>query len=73
MILCGCVYVPWVLSCSVCLTLWEGSLPGSSVHEILPTRILEWVAISSFRRSSRPRDQTQVSYISYIGRQVVCH
>ena len=28
------------------------SLPGSSVHGILQTRILEWVAISSSRRSS---------------------
>ena len=37
------------------------SLPGSSVHGILQTRILEWVAISSFKGSSQPRDQTQVS------------
>ena len=28
------------------------SLPGSSVHEIIPAIILEWVAISSSRRSS---------------------
>ena len=32
------------------------SLPGSSVHGILQARILEWVAISSSRGSSRPRD-----------------
>ena len=30
-------------------------LPGSSVHEILQTRILEWVAISSSKGSSQPR------------------
>ena len=30
--------------------------PGSSVHAILQARILEWVAISSSRRSSQPRD-----------------
>ena len=36
-------------------------LPGSSVHGILQARILEWVAVSSSRRSSRPRDQTCVS------------
>ena len=29
------------------------SLPGSSVHEIIPARILEWVAIS-FSRGSSP-------------------
>jgi len=38
------------------------SLPGSSVHRIFQARILEWVAISFSRGSSRPRDQTQVSY-----------
>ena len=36
------------------------SLPGSSVHEILQARILEWVAISFSRGSSRPRDRTRV-------------
>ena len=35
--------------------------PGSSVHGILQARILEWVAMPSSRRSSQPRDQTQVS------------
>ena len=32
------------------------SPPGSSVHETLQARILEWVAMSSSRRSSRSRD-----------------
>ena len=32
------------------------SLPGSSVHGILPARILEWVAIPFSRGSSQPRD-----------------
>jgi len=32
--------------------------PGSSVHGILQTRILEWVAVPSSRGSSKPRDQT---------------
>ena len=36
---------------------------GSSVHGILQARILEWVAISSSRGSSQPRDRTQVSCI----------
>ena len=42
-----------------CLTLgnpMDYSLPGSSVHGILQARILEWVAISSSRGSSQPRD-----------------
>ena len=38
----------------------ECSLPGSSAHGILQTRILERVAISFSRESSGPRDQTSV-------------
>ena len=41
-----------------CLTLWDPmdcSLPGSSVYGILQAGILEWVATSFSRRSSRPR------------------
>ena len=34
------------------------------VHGILQARILEWVAFPSFRGSSQPRDQTQVSHIA---------
>ena len=40
------------------------SPPGSSVHGISQARILEWVAISSSRESSPPRDQTQISCTS---------
>ena len=40
-------------------TTW--SLPGSSVHEILQTRILEWVAIPFSEVFSWPRDGNQVS------------
>ena len=36
------------------------SSPGSSVHGIFPARLLEWVAISCSRGSSRPRDRTHV-------------
>ena len=39
------------------------SLPGFSIHGIFQARVLEWVAISFFRGSSRPRDQTWVSLI----------
>ena len=49
---------------------------GFSVHGILQVRILEWVAMPSSRGPSPPRDQTHVSYISCIGRQVLypwCH
>jgi len=45
-----------------CLTLWDPV--DYTVHRILQVRILEWVAFSFSRRSSQPRDQTQVCSIS---------
>ena len=50
-----------------CLTLCDPmncSLPGSSLHGISLARILECVVISFSRRSSLPRDQTEVSCIA---------
>ena len=49
-----------------CLTLcnhMDCRPPGSSVHGISQARILEWVAISSSRSSSKSRDQTSISCI----------
>ena len=43
----------------LCLTLCDPTdcgPPGSSVHGILQARILEWVAISSSRGFSQPRN-----------------
>ena len=51
----------------------DRSPPESSVHEIFQARILEWVAISYSRGSSRPRDQTCISSGSCIGRQILYH
>ena len=42
----------------------DWSPPDSSVHGILQARILEWVAISFSRVSSRPRNWTHVSWIA---------
>ena len=59
-----------------CLTLCDPmdcSPPGSSVHGILQSRILEWVAMPSSMGSSQPRDRTHVSYISCISRCVIYH
>ena len=44
-------------SLQLCLILCDPtdwSLPGSSVHGILQARILEWIAMCSFRGFSRP-------------------
>ena len=59
-----------------CLTLCDPidcGPPGSSVHGILQARRLEWVAISSSRGSSRPRDGTWVSCIFCTARWVLYH
>ena len=48
-------------SLHLCPTLWgpvDYSPPGSSIHGILQERILEWVANSSSKGSSQPRNRT---------------
>ena len=47
--------------------------PGPSVHWVLQARILEWVAMTSSRGSSRPRGWTHISYVSCISRWVLYH
>ena len=47
-----------------CLTLLRPHELWSSVHEISRGRILEWVAISFSRESSRPRDRIRVSCVA---------
>ena len=57
----------------LCLTLGDPvncSRPGISVHGIFQTRILKWVAISSSRISSWPRDWT---HIQCMGRWILYH
>ena len=63
----------WIMSC---LILW-GPLdcrpPAFSVHGIFQAGILQWVAISSSRGSSWPRDQTHVSVSPAVaGRFLTC-
>ena len=66
-----CTACVCLCECSVaqsCLTLcscMDCGPSGPSVHGIFHERILEWVAISSSRGCSQPRDQTHVSCILY--------
>ena len=58
--------IPWrsMLVTQSCPTLcdpMDGSPPSSSVHGIFLARILEWVAISFSRGSTRSRDWSRVS------------
>ena len=57
-----------------CLTLCDPmdySPPGSSAHRIFRVRILKWVAMLSSKGFFWLRDQTCVSYDSWIGRWVL--
>ena len=56
-----------VLVTQLCLTLCNTmycSPPASSIHGIIHSRKLEWVAMLSSRRSSWPRNWTRISCIS---------
>ena len=60
-------YVYYRCPIAVCPTLCDPmdcSPPGSSVHGTLQAGILEWVAMSSSRPSSQPRDRTHISCIA---------
>ena len=56
-------------SCPTLCDPMDCSLPGSSIHGVFQARILEWVAISFSRRSSQPRDWTQISHT--VGRRFI--
>ena len=61
------IRITWSEVAQSCLTVCDPmdcSLPGSSVHGIFQSRVLEWIAISFSRGSSRPRNQTRVSCIA---------
>ena len=60
-------------SCPILCDFMDCITPGSSVHGIFQARILEWVAISSSRGSSQPRDRTQVSCVSCIAGKFVTY
>ena len=58
------VHVQLLQSCPTLCDPMDCNPLGFSVHEILQARILEWVVMPSSRRSSQPRDITQMSHIA---------
>ena len=68
----ACVCAPLLCYLTLCDPM-SCNMPGSSVHGIFQARILEWVAISSSRISSWPKDQTHVSCISSTSRWILHH
>ena len=69
----ACLHAESLQSCPILRNSMNRSLPGFSVHAILQTRILEWVAMPSTRGSSQPRDRIWNSPVSCIGRQTLYH
>ena len=67
--LCVCVCVVCTQSFLTHCNPMDCKLLGS--HGIFQARMLEWVAISYSTGSSQPRDQIWVSYVSFIGRQIM--
>ena len=67
-----CVHACAQLHLTLCVP-WHCSPPGSSVHGISQVRLLEQVAISYSKGPSWPRDLTHISWVSYIGRQILYH
>ena len=62
-----------VQPCPILCDPRDCSPPGSSICGIFQARILEWVAISSSRGPSQPRDRTLISSFSCIGRRILYH
>ena len=66
-----CVHANLIQSCLTLCNLMDCSPPDSSAQGNLQARTLEWVAMPSSRGSSWPRDQSRISYVSRIGKQVL--
>ena len=60
-------------SCPTLCDHKDYSLKVSSLHGVFQARILEWVAISFSRGSSRPRDRTCVCHVSCVDKHVLHH
>ena len=60
-----------LLSCPTPCDPIDGSEPSSPIPGILQARVLEWVAISSSRGSSRSRVGLHISFISCLGRRIL--
>ena len=68
--MCTCVSVQL---CLIFCDSMDCSLPGSYLHEIFQTRVLEWVAFSCSRGSSQLRDPTLVSCVACTGIWILYH
>ena len=70
---CVCVCVCVRVCVCVCVTPWTAVLQAPLSMGFARLRILEWVATSFSRGSSRSRDQTWISRASCTGRRILHH
>ena len=68
-----CVYAKSLSCVRLFVTAWTVARQAPLSTGIFQARILEWVTMPSSRRSSQPRDQTCIFYVSSIGRQILYH
>ena len=68
-----CLCANSLQSCPTLCDPMDCSPPGSSVHDVIQSRILEWVAMSFSRGSSQQRDWSLILYVFFIGRRVFYH
>ena len=68
-----CAHAKRLHSCPTVCDPTDYSLQVSSVHGILHTRILEWVAIPSSGGSSRLKERTRIPHVSCTGRWTLYH
>ena len=61
-----CVHARSLQSCPTLCDTMDYSLPGSSVHGIIQVKILEWVAMPSFRGSSQSMTHGWNPCLSYL-------
>ena len=54
--ICVCVNAKSLQSCLTLFNPMDHNWPGSSIHGILRVRLLEWLALPSYRESFPPRD-----------------
>ena len=58
---CGRMHAKSLPSCPTLCDTMDCSVPGSFIHGVFQTRILEWVAMPSSRGSSQSSDRTCIS------------
>ena len=68
-----CMHAKSLQLCPTLCNRMDCSPPGSSVHEILQAKILEWVVMTSSRDLPDPGIEPEFLNVSYVARQILYH